>query len=285
MKIDQSRHPYHIARRVARREAFREGLSSALGTRQALDWSQQEDRPGMPMGTHHPSIAAVMAAHHALSGYRMPMAPQLRALKMERTAGHGAHGMSDGTVTVRARATTLSGVSREFDLPVPVRNGYVLEPVMFIHEGTAYPLTQDTIDALHDRGTFYGQLPSRPTMFHPPASDRTSPQRVPILRRNMFAPRASIRAAVQGRWAVDLSKPSGPEHDYLDPAERPHPEPCAGKTVKTTRAVAVTDRGGQRWHIPKGSAGRVERDMEGDGRWYYVRFEDFAARVPGDALR
>lgn len=76
-----------------------------------------------------------------------------------------------------------------------------------------------------------------------------------------------------------------PEH--LQVAERPRPPVCRGDRVKTTMDLDIATRDGQRWHVPKGSAGLVMDDHCGSGHHFVVRFDElgFDVYVPGDALK
>lgn len=160
-------------RRRVRREArldSMEGLGHAL--RGELQWSikdQGENDSGIPL-THgqHPGTAGLMAVGDALSALDIPAGFTVRFKGMSRTSGRGAHGMSDGIITVSATARSETGINVHFDIPMIVKNSRLLEPSVIIHDGTIRVLAQSTLDELLGRVTFTCPLPTRNSLFSPP---------------------------------------------------------------------------------------------------------------------
>jgi hypothetical protein len=179
-----------------------------------------------------------------------------------------------------------------------VKNSRVLEPAGVVDRGEIRAMTQSTFDDLFEQGTFHTQVPNRGTMYSPPPEDRRTPQEVPLVRPGMFGlspinkqlTAAYVKSAMRGHYVSDMPsyqamRDDAPEH--LDRAEMPPASVAAGDDVSLTRAINVVGRDGQRWHLDKGTKGQVQRDMEGDDRFYYVFFPElgFSARIGADALR
>ena len=110
--------------------------------------------------------------------------------------------------------------------------------------------------------------------------------------------RAYVKSAMDGHYGAELpgfedaqriaqTAPLGdgaPSH--LDRAEAPLHKIQAGDRVSLSRGVDIVGRDGFRIHLTKGTAGQVQRDMEGDGRFFAVFVPDagHTVRVPGAYL-
>lgn len=95
---------------------------------------------------------------------------------MEREAGHGGHGITQGTVNVEVELQPIKGVLQRLDVPVTVRNGYMLSPGLFYHQGTPYILSQSAIDELMRSASFKDEVKTdRLNMYSPPKSSGRSP--------------------------------------------------------------------------------------------------------------
>jgi hypothetical protein len=88
-----------------------------------------------------------------------------------------------------------------------------------------------------------------------------------------------------GRMAHRQALRDGPDH--IDRAEQALPKHSAGDDVTLSAAIDIVGRDGQRWSLSAGTKGQVQRDMDGDGRRYYVYFPElgWSAPVGGGVLR
>jgi hypothetical protein len=303
--INQS--PARIAQRQAHRAqrlaAFSRIGEALAGSRAAqLSWALEPHDPqeegGFPVGLQHPGQAAILAVRNAIAEYSIPVEVRTRFIGMQRYSGRGPHQMDDGEVVVEMSFRTLSGVDRFLYVPVRVINGHVLEPAFLIDRGVQRVMCQSTFDDLIKMGTFNAEIPQRETMYSPPPDQRQAPKTVPIVRPGMFGlspinkqiKGQLIRSAIQNNYVeplrplVQAMRDEAPDH--LDRAEMPPEKIQAGDNVKLKKGVDIPGRDGFRWHLTKGTKGQVQRDMEGDGRYYYVYFPEvsFTARVRGDLI-
>lgn len=317
--------PERVAARQQRRASAHDGWRAAIGdavgatrtsgahrtasTRTSqLSWALEshdavnDAHAGVAIGAQHPGTAAIAAVRGVLGSFSLPVPVSVRYLGMSRASGRGGHEIGEGTVHTELSFRTLSGVNRSVDVPVSVVAGHVLAPVVMLDQGYHYPITQDALTDLLRTGTFMMDAPTRETMYSPPPDAPRPPQRAPLIRPGLFGlgpsgrplVAAYIASAVRGTAVAPLvpfaaaRAAATMESDSAswDPAERPVEGPMAGDDVTLTRALDVTTRGGERWHLTQGTEARVVRDAEGDGRWYYVWFPEinFTTRVPGDAL-
>lgn len=293
-------------RRARRRELVHARIAEALGHSQtveaALQWALYQhdpsEDPGVLIGQQHPGQVAITAVRQALSEFNLPTTFEARWVGTQRFAGRGPHHVTDGIITIEVGLHSMSGIDRVIDVPVIVRAGRVLEPACVIDRGEIRAMTQSTFDDLFEQGTFLTQVPNRRTMYSPPPEARHPSREVPLVRPGMFGTSpinkqltaAYVKAAVTGIAASDLPhfeamRDSAPDH--LDRAEMPLPDIAGGDDVTLSRAINVVGRDGQRWHLEKGTRGQVQRDMAGDGRYYYVFFPEigFSAKIGADALR
>ena len=200
------------AQRRAARLAEMQGLGHAV--RGSLQWQlddASEQVPGIPL-THgmHPGTAALQAAGTALSQLSIPGGYKLNYRGMSRSSGRGQHGMTDGTIVVTADLKTLSGIRVQLDIPMIVRQGRLLEPSVFFHEGYPRIIAQSTLDSILDRGTFSRPQLARSHMYSsPPSLDEERAVAAkpwqPMVRGTPFdvsprrvAKQSAIRAAMLG---------------------------------------------------------------------------------------
>lgn len=296
--------------RARRHELIHSRIAEAIGQtaarEAALQWSlyshDPEEDAGTPIGSQHPGQAALIATRKALSEFRMPSSFDIRFTGMHRFSGRGAYEVDDGILYVEATLHSLSGVDRVVDIPVIVKNGRVLEPVAVMDRGVIRAMTQHTFDDLLGQGTFMAAIPQRQNMYSPPPEDRRPPTQVPIVRPGMFglAPinkqltAAYVKSAMRGHYVTTLPdfapmqrQAREPAPDHLDWAERPLPEVMAGDDVTLTKGIDVVGRDGQRWHIASGTRGQAQRDMCGNGEYYYVFFPELgmSVKVRSEVLR
>ena len=289
------------ARRQARAAAFSR-IGEAVGETRVgqLTWAlephdaEESSHIGVPIGRQHPGYAAVLAVRNALAEYAMPVEYRTRYLGMTRYSGRGPYEVTDGEILVELSFRSLSGIDRFVDVPVRIIEGRVLEPAVLMDSGVCRTITQATLDDLLERGTFLAAVDDRRTMFSPPPDERRPKKIVPLIRPGLFGispinkqlTASYVRAAVRGHCAPGTMSFEAAQSEHRDVGERKPPKIAPGDSVTLKKAVDVTMRDGQRWHLSRGTKGEVQRDAASDGERYYVFFPEanITALVMGEAL-
>lgn len=296
------------SRRAARRDVF-SFVGEAVGHNAQMDWAlEHRDRTGTPVGHQHPGLAAILAVRTAVAAFDLPGDFRTRYVGMKRFSGRGGHGITDGIINIELSFRSMTGVDRTVDIPVMVHEGRVLEPAVLVDQGEMRAIAKSTFDDLVSRGTFYAPVPARPTMYSPPPEARRPVKNNPIVRPGMFgtAPlnraltAAYVRSAVRGQYVgplLDFETARAAAAVVAEDARTRAPawdgEPEAAwvgaaaptDDVRLAHAVDVVDRGGGRWHLAKGTRGRIEHDIFGDGKAFYVAFPGIGTfSVDDDAL-
>lgn len=287
-------------RRARRRAEIYDRVASAIGPTKAVDaavrWSLHAHDPnedlGVAIGHQHPAQVAITAVRQALSEFNMPTDYSVRWVGSTRTGGRGPHQMSDGVIKTEVALRSTSGVNRVIDVPIVVRQGRALAPVVFIDQGVVRAMTQSAFDDLFAQGTFLIEAPQRETMYSPPPQERRAPQQVPLVRPGMFGlspinkqlTAAYVRSAMTGQYVADL--PDLADACDWNRAEQPVPDVRGGDAVTLSQNLDVVSRDGQRWHLAAGTEGQVQRDVAGDGRQYVVFFPEvgFSVQLGADAI-
>jgi hypothetical protein len=293
-------------RRARRRAEIYDRIGDAIGDTRvmeaAISWSIQQHDPergaGSPIGSQHPGQAAIGAVHRALAEFNLPTTYDTRWVGTQRFAGSGPHRVDDGVIAVELTMHSLSGIDRTVDIPVIVKEGRLLEPVVLIDQGVTRAMTQQTFDDILRQATFTAEVPDRRTMFSPPPDERRPPNIVPLVRPGMFGfgpvnrqlTASYIRSAMSGQYETDLPSFNAMRDDpppHIQWAEQPPPAIAPGDSVSLREGVDIVGRDGQRWHIESGTQGQVQRDVCGNGDCYTVFFPDhgFTVKVRGDLLR
>lgn len=285
--------------RAARRAQVFARIGEAIGETHvaqlsfALESQDPNQARGIPVGRGHPGQAAVLAVRNALSEYDLPTDLRVRCTGMQRYSGQGAYQMEAGIVNVEVGMRSLSGIDRTIDIPVMVRDGHILEPVCFFHQGEQHVIAQNALDNLIDRVTFSTTPPDRRNMYSPPPEDRHPMKKVPLIRPGLFGigptnrslTAAYIQSAMRGSYVAPLpAYRAVRELEQCD--EAPPPKIAAGDSVTLKRGIDIVGRGGVRLHLGKGTRGDVKHDVAGDGCEYFVYFDDLGGciRVRGDDL-
>lgn len=121
----------------------------------------------------HPGRDACTYASEALSAYNLHGQVTTRCLGTKRTAGEGAHGITDGEIVVEATIVPVFGMKSVIEIPIQVKAGYMLQPGLIVHKGIPMVLSQSAID----------DIVSGDAYFDPPTSER----------KNLFSPTAQVR--------------------------------------------------------------------------------------------
>lgn len=65
---------------------------------------------------------------------------------MKRGAGSGAHGITEGSITINIDVRPAEGMPRRLEVPVQVKNGHMLQPSIVYNQGTPYVMCQASLD-------------------------------------------------------------------------------------------------------------------------------------------
>jgi len=155
--------------------------------------------------TQNAGLSAVAMVRGIISHYRMPSEPKLgySGLRNIRTAANSSK-VTDGVVVVTASVRTPTNVYINFDVPIEIRNGELLEPSVIVHNGAPRVIAQSTFDEITTRHTAHEIMPVR-EMYSKPldkkVSDHLYSNRVQMTRKmpGMFSVKANrdaIRRAI-----------------------------------------------------------------------------------------
>jgi hypothetical protein len=150
-------------RRLARLQSFQK-IADAFATSTALPGNAPVvDRKRLPQ-------EAIRLVSDFLATLVWPMMPQL-VYKGVRTAARDEDTPvedADAQVLIAAKITTVSGVRREVEVPVVVRNGKLLEPSVMMVDGVPRIIAQSLVDELTRGGTFRQSVDPRGNIYGPP---------------------------------------------------------------------------------------------------------------------
>lgn len=178
----------HKARRQARRALrekrvythIKEALNEASGefsNRYAYLWSHESDRDSTRKIQGHAGTAASLYVAETLGDFNIPGSVRTRFVGMERSAGHGGHGITEGVLTVDVEIQPVRGITQTIEVPVYVRNGHMLQPGLLYHEGTPYILAQSSINEILDQACIGGEVKTdRRSLYSPPKQASSRPR-------------------------------------------------------------------------------------------------------------
>lgn len=114
----------------------------------------------------HPFQAATMYVTEVLSQFHLNADTKMLVSRMNREAGYGQHGIIDGTINVEVTFRPPRGMAQVIEVPVTVKNGYMIEPGVFYSHGQPLIICQSALDdvmkeVVYDAGT----KPDKKTMF------------------------------------------------------------------------------------------------------------------------
>lgn len=181
---------------------------------QAFSYTQERGASRKLVG--HPGREAGMYVAESFGEYKIHGQVKTRFAGMNRTAGQGAHGITDGEIRVAVELVPTSGVSQLLEVPVTVKNGYMLQPGMFWCEGTPYILSQSAVDDVLEGVTFSKfPQPDRPSMFSPPP-----PKARKSASRDSRTAAPSSSDVVKSMRPIDVERErKRKEDDYADEAK------------------------------------------------------------------
>lgn len=164
-----------LAKRKLRREkkiaAMSLGLRSALRSgnsftnRAAFDLNVDDKESSRKIHTQ-PGFEAKHYVAEILGRFDIKGSLRTSYVGMDRSAGSGGHGVTEGTITVDAMLIPLKGMTQTIEVPVQVKNGYMQEPGLFYHGGIPYILAQSSLDDIMQNASFP----------EPPKGDRITAQ-------------------------------------------------------------------------------------------------------------
>lgn len=218
-------HPFFEQKELRRRRRLA-AFSDVRGAVKSATsgWDLQErlngetfGRPSTLTETIKKAVAVVRDTFNQIGEFPIPPVIEYQSIRHVTAAAGGTEQtplISDGTIMLQARFLTKTGVRDSLDVPVLIREGQVVAPSVFMHEGTMKILAPSSIRDLVARGTFTQQAPSR-GIFSGPLSHNEIQQWNRIERETknhtrlnpgMFAVNGSrelLRAAVRGDGAFD----------------------------------------------------------------------------------
>jgi hypothetical protein len=157
-------------KRKARQEQFKQ-VRQATHTKaaQSLNWNLSRPHGGArKVNRQTAGMEAVQMVREVVASFAWPTEPKLTYAGLRRTtAGLDAKQADNGVITVTGTVRTSTGVTLGFDVPVEIRNGHLLEPVLFFHNDTPVVLSQSGVDSMIKNATTYGEMPIR-TQYAPP---------------------------------------------------------------------------------------------------------------------
>jgi hypothetical protein len=171
-----SNHPFFTgrqARRAARQETHSkvgEALRREAGG--AWDLSRKLHGTSRPKTLPECITAAIGITRDLLAEFDFPSPPQLSytGVKEVKTANNERNSpVEDGVLMLVARFQTVSGVRNEIQIPVQIRQGSILQPSVFLHNGTMSVIAPSSVKEILASGTFKQTYPAR-EMFSGPIS-------------------------------------------------------------------------------------------------------------------
>ena len=137
--------------------------------RHAQMWNLGREEGSSRKVNGHAGAAATSYVSETLGDFNIPGTLRTRFAGMERESGKGGHGITNGTLLVDVEITPIKGMSQVVEVPVQVKNGYMLQPAVMIHQGCPMVIAQSAIDDLIASGTFDDKIkPDRKHMFSSP---------------------------------------------------------------------------------------------------------------------
>jgi hypothetical protein len=120
----------------------------------------------------HPGSAAAMYVSEAFGDFDIAGTLRARYAGMQREAGQGGHGITEGTILVDVELKPIRGMTQVVEVPVYVHDGYMQRPGLMYHQGSAMVIAQSAIDELMDQAKYGDRVETdRRHLFAPPKID------------------------------------------------------------------------------------------------------------------
>ena len=207
-----------------------EAIRKALRTQGNSGWDMaQRFIPGhdQPKVLREVVAEAINQTRALLATFDFPQPPQIEYQRINATKTANIKGrecVDDGVILLKVAFTTLSGVRKAVDVPVEIREGMVVQPSVFLDNGTMQIISPSAVNDMVKAGTFHQQSFPR-TEFSPPLTRQEAHawngiekklMRQPRMNPGMFTLQSSkqlLRAAVRGDAAFRTAQSE---------AENPH---------------------------------------------------------------
>ena len=152
----------------ARTATINSGASLIGHTKFADDFHRNMEGDGKRITVNNVGSEAIAMVRNITSNMKFPSHLKLAYAGLKRTAnGFDNKELNNGVVTVNAEFKTLTGAHVNLDIPIEIRNGHLLDPAVFFHDGRMKVFAQSAINDLsHDLSTFMAERGRG--MFDPP---------------------------------------------------------------------------------------------------------------------
>jgi hypothetical protein len=158
-------------------------VSESLSKTSQLQWSL-DDKKLHKVSKQTVGMEAIQLVRDILSDFVWPKVPDLQYTGLRKTSsGMNQHVLDSGVVTVTATTKTAMGTPLSFDIPVEVRDGYLLNPILMIHGGSPLVLSQSAIDKVIRNASTYCDVPIR-KQYSPPVDNMDLDRKIHVERRS-----------------------------------------------------------------------------------------------------
>lgn len=142
----------------------------------------------------HPGDSALGLAYEALTQFQVPGTLKLRYGGMDRQAGKGGHGISDGTIYIEGELKPIKGMASYFTVPIIVKASKMLYPSLLL-TGNGIPriLAQSTFDDLMNQIEIDQTVTTDRQPFDAPSPSVSTPR-----PRQSNIDRDALRSAMRG---------------------------------------------------------------------------------------
>ena len=163
---------------------------------------------------------AIELVSGSLNSYRLPSKFNLGYSGIRR-AMISSGTVDSAVVTVHAEFKTRTGVNLGIDIPVEIRNGELIEPSVFMHNGIPKIIAQSSFDEIVKDSTIFDYLPVR-AMYSAPlprgeaktrGNDRIRHEKINTGMFNFHAARNEIRRAINLKTDLPINKQAS---EWLD---------------------------------------------------------------------
>lgn len=132
--------------RLARLGLLKEAVDENGMEKQAYVWNFSQEPGSTRKIVGHPSVDSSMFVSEAFAEFDVEGQIYPRYAGMSREAGRGGFGISNGEILVDVEIRPTVGIPQRVQVPVTVKNGYMIRPGLFYHQGAPYVLSQSAID-------------------------------------------------------------------------------------------------------------------------------------------
>lgn len=117
----------------------------------------------------HPGAAAAMYVSEAFGEFNIHGTLRARYSGLQREAGKGGHGITEGTILVDIELKPVHGMTQVVEVPVYVQAGYMQTPGIMYHQGSPMVIAQSAIDEIMSAAKYGDKIDAdRRHLFAPP---------------------------------------------------------------------------------------------------------------------